>query len=154
MKEIYPSLDPALDALLETVRPEDLPTLLRDLKDRLITGSRPFAMYMRGKFAEKRLRQQHLFLTADISENYGSKLIAEEKHTVDRDVILRICLAARFDLAETQEALILYGMAPLYPRLPRDIVLMTAIRNGIFDTDRINELLLRCRQEPMTKNTG
>ena len=153
MKEIYPSSDPTLEAALENVRPEELPTLLRDLKDRLITGSRPFAIYMRGKFVEKRLRQQHLFLTADISENYGYKLIAEEKHTVDRDVILRICLAARFDLAETQEALILYGMAPLYPRLPRDIVLMTAIRNGIFDADRINELLLRCGQEPMTKNT-
>lgn len=154
MKEIYPSSDPVIEAMLEAIRPDELPALLRDLKDRLITGSRPFAMYMRGKFVEKRLRQQYLFLTADISENYGYKLIAEEKHTVDRDVILRICLAAKFDLAETQEALILYGMAPLYPRLPRDIVLMTAIRHSIYDIERINDLLQRCGQKPMTKNTG
>ncbi len=107
--------------------PSELPDWLRSHADGLLTSPRPFADFMRGKFREKGVLQQNIFLAADISENYGYKLIAEEKHTVDRDVILRICLAARFNLAETQEALILYVMAPLYDRLSRDVVLITAI---------------------------
>ncbi len=142
-----------LDAMLEVLRPEELPAALRELESHLLIGPRPFADYMRAKFREKGVLQQNIFLKADLSENYGYKLIAQEKHTTDRDVILQICLAARFDFAETQETLILYGMAPLYGRIPRDIVLITAIRNGIYDMDRINELLIQCGQETMTKNT-
>lgn len=146
--------DPVLLAKVEAVRPEDLPLLLRHFKDQMFTGQHPFADYMRAKFREKGLLQQNIFLAADLSENYGYKLIAQEKHTTDRDVILRICLAAKFDLAETQTALILYGMAPLYQRLPRDIVLMSVINHCVYDIEKINDLLIRCGQEPMTKNTG
>ncbi|MBQ6372608.1 MAG: hypothetical protein IJJ22_05760 [Oscillospiraceae bacterium] len=135
------------------VRPEDLPEYLQMHRDEFITVRHPFAEYMRAKFREKGVLQQNVFLAADLSENYGYKLIAEEKHTVDRDVILRICLAARFDISETQEALILYGMAPLDIRLPRDHAVASAMVYGITDHEKINELLVKCGQRPMTKNT-
>ena len=134
--------------------PSELPEWLRSHTGELITSPRPFADYMRAKFREKDVLQQNVFLAADVSENYGYKLIAEEKHTVDRDVILRICLAARFNLVETQEALILYGMAPLYEKLPRDVVLMTAFCHELYDPEKIDALLLQCGQKPLTKNTG
>lgn len=154
MCEPYYDNDHFLWSKINAVTPDELPLLLRHLKkDRLITGRHPFAYYMRKKFKEKGVLQQDVFLIADLSENYGYKLIAQEKHTVDRDVIIRICLAARFDLEETQTALILYGMAPLYQRLPRDIVLITAINYAIRDIEKINELLIKCGQKPMTKNT-
>ena len=101
-----------------SIRPEELPLFLREHMADLMTGPRPFAEYMRAKFRDKGVLQQNVFLAADISEYYGYKLIAEEKHTVRRDVILRICLAARFNLEETQQALILYGMAPLSRLFP------------------------------------
>ena len=97
---------------------EELPGYLREHGDEFL-GARPFAAYMRAKFREKGVLQQNVFLAADLSENYGYKLIAEEKHTVGRDTILRVCLAARFDADETREALLLYGMAPLYGASPR-----------------------------------
>lgn len=150
--------NPKKQSLAETtilsVKPEELSTFLRVHASSLLTDPRPFSEYMRTKFKEKGVLQQNVFLAADISENYGYKLIAEEKHTVNRDIILRICLGASFNLDETQEALILYGMAPLYSRLPRDIVLIVAIRNRLYDIHQVNELLIKCEQTPMVKDTG
>ena len=135
--------------LLDRLRPDELPDFLREHAPELLHSPRPFADYMRAKFKEKGVLQQNVFLAADLSENYGYKLIAEEKHTVNRDVILRLCLAGGFDPDETQEALILYGMAPLHERIPRDIVFRVALRSGLRDVHAVNELLLRCGQSPM-----
>ena len=79
-------------------------------------------------------------------------LIAEEKHTRQRDTILRLCLAARFQAEEVQEALILYGMAPLYARLPRDAVLLAAIWRKIHDLQEVNGLLLCCGQASLVED--
>ena len=137
-----------------SIRLEELPTFLRNHMEDLLTGPRPFAEYMRAKFRDKGVLQQNIFLAADISENYGYKLIAEEKHTVRRDIILRICLAAKFDLNETQKALILYGMAPLYWMLPRDLVFMAAIVHKAFDIHQVNEILILCGQMPLVNDNG
>ena len=115
----------------------------------MVAGSRPFADYMRRKFREKNVLQQNVFLAADLSENYGYKLISQEKHTTDRDVILRLCLVARFRPEEVQEALILYGMAPLYGRFARDAVLLSAFGSGVFDIREVNRLLCRFGQTPL-----
>jgi len=139
---------------LTLMPPEELPIFLKENAGELLSGSRLFSDFMRAKFKEKEILQQNVFLAADISENYGYKLIAEEKHTIQRDVILRICLAARFDLDETQKALILYRMAPLWCRLPRDIVFLSVITHRIFDIHQVNDLLIRCGQAPLVKESG
>ncbi len=139
---------------IASIRLEELPLFLREHMEVLLSGPRPFADYMRAKFRDKGVLQQNVFLAADISENYGYKIIAEEKHTVQRDIILRICLAAQFDLDETQKALILYGMAPLYWLLPRDIVFMAAILHKVYDIHQVNEVLIRCGLAPLVKENG
>lgn len=131
-----------------------LPDFFKEQADCLFTGSRPFAAYMRAKFKEKGVLQQNVFLAADISENYGYKLISEEKHTVQRDVIIRICLAAQFSLDETQVALILYGMAPLYIRIPRDVVFLSAINHRLYDVHQVNDILQCCGQFPLFSKSG
>lgn len=82
-----------------------------------------------------------MFIAADLSDRYGYKLISEQKHTVRRDIILRICLAAEFHLDEAQEALILYGMAPMYERFPRDAAFIVAFNNRIFDIHDVETFL-------------
>ena len=137
---------------LRGVRPEELPRFLLANRTELITSPRPFADYIRAKLREKGVLRQNVFLAADLSENYGYKLIAEEKHTRQRDVILRLCLTARFDREEVQEALILCGMAPLYGRFARDAVLLVAIQNGVYELGEVNRLLERCGQPPLVKD--
>ena len=135
---------------LGQIRPEELPDFLDTHRGELLTEPRPFAAYMRETFRKKGVLQQNVFLAADLSENYGYKLISEEKHTVNRDTILRLCMAAGFSMPETQEALILYGMAPLYSRFPRDIVFLAAIRHHIRDVHQVNALMQSCGLPPLT----
>ena len=151
-KESYEQGSKRLNEELLNVGTSELPDFLEQHREDLITSPHPFADYMRTKFREKGILRQNVFLAADLSENYGYKLIAEEKHTRKRDTILRLCLAARFRLEEVQEALILYGMAPLHGRLARDAVLTVAIQNGIYDLCAVNRLLESCGQAPLIEN--
>ncbi len=126
---------------LAALRPEDLKDFLSRNADDLIRSEHPFTDYMRVKLKEKGILQQDVFLAADLPERYGYKLIAEEKHTTQRDVILRLCLAAQFRLDETQEALILYGMAPLLGRISRDAAFIVAFQNRICDIHDVDAIL-------------
>lgn len=110
-------------------------------EDSLVAEERPFSAYMRAVFRKKHVQQQTVFLAADISEGYGYKLISEEKRTKQRDVILRLCLAGKFDLKETQTALKLYGFAPLYSKVRRDAALIVAINNQMYDITKVDEYL-------------
>ena len=151
-KESFEQCSKRLNEELLSVRPNELSYFLEQHREALITSPHPFADYMRMKFREKGVLQQNVFLAADLSENYGYKLIAEEKHTRQRDTILRLCLAARFRLEEVQEALILYGMAPLHGRFPRDAVLTVAVQNGIYDLGEVNRLLESCGLAPLIED--
>ena len=123
------------------VLPEEAGAYLEQIRNELLPEGREFAAYMRGKLREKGILQQDVFLAADLSENYGYKLIAQEKHTRSRDVILRLCIAARLTPEETREALTLYGMAPLHGRIARDVVLLAAMAAGMRDIHDVDALL-------------
>ena len=151
-KESFEQTSKIINEELRGVRPKELADFLERHREDLITGTRPFADYMRMKLRKKGILQQNVFLAADLSENYGYKLIAEEKHTRQRDTILRLCLAARFRPEEVQEALILYGMAPLHGRFPRDAALMVAVQNCVYDLREVNRLLQSCGQAPLIED--
>lgn len=136
-------------AQLQNIGFEELPEFLKKHAASLPGVELSFSDYMRRKFREKGMQQQWVFRNADISDNYGYKLIAGEKHTRNRDVILRICICACFTEEEMQEALSLYGMAPISERNQRDIVLLVAIRDKINDIYQINDMMLKCGLEPL-----
>lgn len=114
---------------------------LKEQEDNLLQEERPFSAYIKKLIKEKSLRQQDIFIQADIPERYGYKLLSEEKHTRQRDVILRICYASELTLEETQRALKLYGMSPLYARIPRDAVLMIAFNRRCGNILDVNAML-------------
>ena len=142
------STDTLTDALLEA-RPDQTAAFWKENRGELAAGNRPFAAYFAEVMAGKDLTRQQLFLKADIPERYGYKLISEEKHTRQRDVILRLCLAGAFTLVETQRALKLYGMAPLYPRERRDAVFIIAVNNGLREPEKVDELLIQNGLAPL-----
>ena len=49
-----------------------------------------------------------LIMSDTDSTSYGSKIVTMEKHTKDRDLIIRLCLAGHFNWDETNRALKLY----------------------------------------------
>lgn len=107
----------------------------------MIHDDKAFATYMHQLINQKNIKQQDIFLEADISERYGYKLLSEEKHTRQRDVILRICYVANFTLKETQKALKLYKMPELYARIPRDALVMAIFNERPGNIIEVNSLL-------------
>ena len=131
-----------LNRRLKQAGPRDLPEYFSENAGELAEGEKPFAAYMRQKIREKGLRQQDVFLAADIPERYGYKLIAEDRKTLRRDIILRLCLGAGFTLEEIQRALRLHNMSELYARVPRDAALILAINSGIRKPEEVDQFLV------------
>lgn len=113
-----------LERALKTTHPEDYDRFRDSNKDSFLMDKGSFSEYIKGILNKNRILLQTVFLEADIPERYGYKLLSEEKHTKQRDVILRICYAGRLTLDETQRALKIYKMAELYAKDERDALIM------------------------------
>ena len=102
---------------------------LRNKRRRNALNYNAFPPYIKKLIREKGLTQRMVFLKADVSEHYGYKLLACERRTRQRDVILRLCYAAELTLEETQQALTIIGMPTLDVKIPRDALLMTVFKD-------------------------
>ena len=130
-----------LNQLLENTDPGKLDDFLRDNRKYMAGAEKSFYYYMTDILDEKSIKLKDVYSFAGLSESYGSQILRMEKHTADRDVILRLCIAGRFSLLETNRALKLYGMSELYAKDPRDACLIVAINNRIYDIYEIDDLL-------------
>ena len=142
-----------LNQILGQTTPDSIEVFLQKHADNMIDQEKPFAKYLHQIISRNGLTQQEVFIQADIPERFGYKLLSEEKRTKQRDYILRICYAAKMTLEETQRALTLYGMAPLYPRIPRDAVLMIAFNKRCGSILEVNTLLAS-HKLPALKTSG
>ena len=138
-----------LTAVLRSADTEDIDAFIEKYRDKMISDEKPFTAFMRHKLKESGIKQQDVFLRADVPEGYGYKLISGEKRTRSRDVILRLLFASEFPLDDIQRALKLCGMAPLYPKIQRDAVLMIAANKGLTDAYDICVLLEEHGMEPL-----
>ncbi len=138
-----------LEDKLIKVNVATIAAFFKENKDDMVNNEYAFAEYMRQMIKMKGVSQQDIFLYADIPERYGYKLISQEKHTRQRDIILRICYSANFTLDETQKALRLYGMPELYVECPRDAMLMVVFRDRPGDVIKVNALLRKNGLEPL-----
>ena len=142
-----------LENILEQTSTTNIQAYLAQNAESLLSEEKPFSAYMHEMLRKYGKTQQEVFLQADVPERFGYKIISEDKHTKQRDTILRICYATGMTLEETQKALTLYGMAPLYARISRDAVLMVAFnqhKGNILDVNA----LLSSHKLPALKTSG
>ena len=130
-----------LDALLETMRPDQAAEFFEENREDMADEGKAFYYYMKNAFDAKSLKLKDIYSFAGISESWGEKILRMEKHTKNRDLIIRFCIAGHFSLRETNRALKLYGMTPLYSRNKRDVCIILAINNRIFDLSQVDDLL-------------
>ena len=121
----------------------------KDNKESINDKEEAFSIYIKDLLANKGMMQQTVFLNADIPERYGYKLLSGEKHTKQRDVILRICYASELTLGETQRALKKYEMPELYAKIPRDAFMMIMVNDRPGSILDVNVLLKRNGMEPL-----
>ena len=136
-------------SILQNTSPDTVGQMLREEKDNMYCGSEPFYCYIRNVLKQNDLTQQQVFHRAGFSERYGYGLLSGEKHTKQRDYILRICFAAQCTLEQTQRILQLYGMNALYARIPRDAVLIVALNQKIYVISDVNALLEKQHMPPL-----
>ena len=142
-----------LAKVLKSSRVSDIDSYLEGNRGKFVSGRSPFGDFIKEKIKGSGLKQQDVFLAADVPERYGYKLLSGEKHTTDRDRIVALCIGARLGLEETQKALKLYGMAELYPKIPRDAVLMIALNSGCKDVHEVDALLKGHGMEVLSKSS-
>lgn len=135
-----------LMAVLKGAGPEQVEAYLQE---HFAQGQPTFVQYMDALLAEKGFKRQQVLLRADLPQKYGYKLLTGESHTTDRDKILRICFAMELTLKQTQRALRLYGMNELYPKVPRDVVLIAALGRRMYDLGAVNGELTAAGMEPL-----
>lgn len=138
-----------LNEVLGKTHLSDFEKYCAENKESVSDNSEAFSIYVKNLLQEKKLTQQYVFLQADIPERYGYKLLSGKKRTRQRDVILRICYAAKFSLAETQRALKKYEMPELYAKVPRDALLMIAFNERPGSILDVNDLLNQKGLQPL-----
>ena len=72
-----------------------------------------FVQFMDEYISHNGLIRQTIMRRADIAVSFGYKLLTGEKHTKNRNIILRLCIAMQMELDDLQKVLSLYGMNAL-----------------------------------------
>lgn len=141
-----------LNKILESAKPKDIHSYLADNREDMKDSEKAFYYFFKDTLDKKRISLKELYISAGVTESYGGKIVRMEKHTKDRDTIIRLCLAGHFDLIETNRALELYKMPPLYPRITRDACIIIEINNRIYDISKVDDFLVEQREEPLSKD--
>lgn len=130
-----------VEKLLENVKPNQLEGFYKEHVNHMADDKKAFYYYMKDITEAKNIKLKDMYIYAGVSESYGSQIIRMEKHTKNRDIIIRLCIAGHSTLPEINKALKLYGMNSLYAKDKRDACLIVAINNRIYDLIRIDEML-------------
>ena len=130
-----------LDKQLENTKPGQLAGYYRENGKYMPDEKKGFYYYMKDVIESKNILLKEIYLQIDESESYGSKILSGEKHTKDRDLIIRFCIAGHFSLNEINRALKIYGMTPLYSKDKRDAAIIVAVNNRKYDMDEIDDIL-------------
>ena len=131
-----------LEEILKQMRPSQLDGYFKNNAQRF-TGFQTFYNYFTEVLDKKGFKLNEVYGLAGLTESYGGKIVRMERHTVERDKILRLCVAGHFTLEETNRSLKLYGMNELYAKDRRDSVLIVALNNRIYNFRKIDEMLIQ-----------
>lgn len=138
-----------LESILGSTHSKNFELFCKNNKESLIDEKDAFSTYVKKLIKKRGLTQQIVFLKADIPERYGYKILSGEKHTKQRDIILRICYAAEFTSEETQKTLKKYKMPQLYPKMPRDALLIIVFNERPGSIIDVNGLLKENGFDPL-----
>lgn len=87
----------------------------------------------------KKLTKSHIIKDAEISEIFGFQVLSGTRNP-SRNTLLSLCIAMNMTLEEVQTSLKIAKIAPLYPKLKRDSIIILGIANGKGVCEINNEL--------------
>lgn len=131
-----------LDKSLEKINCRDISKYLEENKEYLTGTENDFGEYFKAIIRKNKITQAQIYREFDFNYNYGNDIIRRATPGNNRDLIISFCILGKFNLSETNTALKLHDDNPLYSKVPRDIVLITAINNNQRKLTEINKLLV------------
>lgn len=140
-----------LNKILENAKQKDIRSYLADNKENMKNSEKEFYYFFTDTLRKKGILLKEVYISAGVSESYGGQVVRMEKHAANRDIIIRLCLAGHFDLVETNRALKLYNMSPLYSKIKRDVCIIIEINNRIYDISKVDEYLSEQKEKPLSK---
>ncbi len=78
-----------------------------------------------------------------VSKSYIYEIINGKKFNPNRDILLLICLACKMNSDEIKNTLSIYKQPQLYPKDPRDAVILASVYNSQYDLSVINDTLYK-----------
>lgn len=148
-----------LDEMLKNMKIDELENYYKENREYIADAKKSFTYYMKDVIEKKNiiigsrnLQYKDIYSFAGVSESYGEKILNMEKHTKNRDLIIRFCVAAHFQLNEINTALKLYDMKPLYAKNKRDACIIVAINNRKYDLGDIDEILEKQNLTKLSKD--
>lgn len=141
-----------LEELLEQTTPDRVDQYLNNNRKDLAEDEKAFYYYMKDVLDKKNIKLKDVYSFAGVSESYGSQIIYGTKHTTNRDLIIRLCIAGHFNWTEINRALKLYGMNELYARNPRDACIIVAVNNRKYYMADIDDMLIAQGLEKLSED--
>ncbi|MDY4742161.1 MAG: hypothetical protein SO361_03540 [Lachnospira sp.] len=127
-----------LDRILNKVEPESFDQFrTSENTDTALSLSDFFMNYM----GTHNLLLKDVIKRSDIPSNYAYGLLNGNKIRPSRDRVIALCLACRMNLTDTNRALKIAGLSPLYSKISRDAAIIIMINKCEFDVGIINEFL-------------
>lgn len=130
-----------VEELLESMKPGQLENFYKENAKYMADDKKAFYYYMKDIVEAKNILFKDMYIMAGVSESYGQQIVRMEKHTKNRDLIIRLCIAGHFSLVELNKALKLYGMNSLYAKDKRDACIIVAVNNRIYDLLELDAML-------------
>ncbi len=106
---------------------EDLLEILKNTKE---YKGKTFCGFLLECCQKYGIESNELIRVSGISRTYGYQILDGSRRP-GRDKVVEIALGARFSLEDTQQLLKLVGHGILYPKNPRDALLIFCLSNGI-----------------------
>jgi transcriptional regulator with XRE-family HTH domain len=89
------------------------------------------AEYLEALCKQKGIKPREVVRNADIDRIYGAKIFAGKRPNPSRDFVLRLAFGLGLDYGECQKLLEVAGKSKLYPRVPRDAVIISCLHNRL-----------------------
>lgn len=108
-----------------------------------------FCDLLQDQMEERGLSKAEVVRRSGISKNYAYNILSGSRTNPGRDKILALCIASEMTYRQTQHALEIAGVRPLYPRDERDVRIAIAINGGLQEILIINLLLDEYGLDPL-----
>ena len=116
------------DLLNELTGSNNIDKYFKDNQDSIVDSS--LSEHLCQIFNERNLSKADVLKKANLNEIYGYQILAG-KRMPSRDKIISLCIGADFSIDDINYALKISGFAPLYPKTPRDSIIIYGIQKHL-----------------------